>query len=80
MGWVLRQADRVEPHRCKPPRISQDSEFWSSPDGQVGDVWECDDCGDLWEIVQQRYRVDWQLSGGLFGLWLLRRRIRKAMR
>jgi hypothetical protein len=26
------------------------------PDGQVGDLWSCDDCGRLWQIIKpERY-------------------------
>lgn len=58
MGWVLRQADRVEPHRCMPPRISS-TQFWSSPDGQVGDVWDTwpDDFDDRSDFLDGDY--DW---------------------
>lgn len=63
MTWVYRQ------HTCQPPTrevLSKPGPFISFqrrgqvPDGQVGDLWRCDDCGRLWRIGS--------VDPGVFGL------------
>jgi hypothetical protein len=41
MTWVRCQPKR---HVCKPPMGSFDAA------GQLGDLWRCDDCGELWRV------------------------------
>jgi hypothetical protein len=43
--WVQR-TDRRAAHRCPVPR----SGSLGSPDGDLGDLWRCDDCRTLWRI------------------------------
>lgn len=46
MTWV-RHTDLRTVHRCLAPTTGS----FSSPDGQLGDLWRCGECGTLWRIA-----------------------------
>ena len=58
MGWV-RKTEPPPVHECSPPvresaRRNHDDrmvDYWA-PLGNKGDLWRCDDCQKLWQIVQ----------------------------
>ena len=41
MGWIKRKADE---HVCKKP--------YNIPGVNVGDIWQCDECGLKWEVTK----------------------------
>ena len=46
MSWVRKTPPPSE-HECEPPRRNG---LLGAVDGQNGDLWRCDDCGDLWRV------------------------------
>jgi hypothetical protein len=60
MGWIYQVPGKPEPHVCDTPRTESEP-FWFAADGNPGSVWSCDDCGQLWEVVQGRmsYYPSW---------------------
>jgi hypothetical protein len=45
MTWVRRAG--APAHVCKPPRWDG---YVTSPAGELGDLWRCDDCRELWRV------------------------------
>lgn len=75
MTWISRTGpapSRPRLHNCKPPTAWQ---RWGGfqPDGCVGDVWMCDDCGRIWKI---KYLIGgmthWSEVSPLFSAWYRR--------
>ncbi len=73
MGWVKQNG---EPHRCKPPTKIISHPLWgrvSTPDGNLNDLWRCDDCRKLWRIQSGFITTVWYPVSS----WLIRFRHRK---
>lgn len=52
MPWVRRATRAQTGHACKPPTRTEF--LWHGPDGDPGDLWRCDHCGELWRVTRQR--------------------------
>lgn len=84
MGWIKKSVP-VPAHWCEPPLRGtgnwRDGHEIAEPDGGVpGDLWQCDECGMVWEITsvdrdgysgQRRWRK---------AAWFTQRRYRKLQR
>jgi len=70
MGWIKHTPPAPSTHQCTPPThrpvrtyrgLNGEQKImapYPRPDGAVGDLWGCDTCGVVWQIVlhQPRYR------------------------
>lgn len=52
MTWVKRAPVAIK-HRCDPPskQIAVAPAGYTEPDASFGDLWRCDLCGVLWQVV-----------------------------
>ncbi len=92
MTWIKRTSPAlppVPPHQCAMPEsegvpvagtqeISASIGYTRVKDANVGDLWECDTCAGLWEVVEGRYGdgdTRWAPAR-----WSVRRRIRRERR
>ncbi len=92
MTWIYR-ADppkpAAQPHQCQLPEsegvpqagqqdISAEVGFTRIKVANVGDLWECDTCAGLWEVVEGKYGdgdTRWAPAR-----WSVRRRVRRERR
>jgi hypothetical protein len=70
MGWIHQEPDKAPAHSCN---AGLPKDTWNDPVGNLGSVWRCDDCGELWEIARGPYGVPlWRTIK-----WRTRRRLKE---
>lgn len=52
MSWIKRkdEVEAVPTHPCEPPLLQTNMVGYDIPDGEIGDLWRCDECGELWRV------------------------------